>query len=239
MLLFGARWWKLLGLGLSLVGSSFQAYGEAEVPNGHDSRHIVVIRHGQSVANVSKRYNTNPANNGYFPAPLTDIGREQAAATAADLHDTGYNTDNIAAIFCSPLPRTIETAEIIASRLGVDKDKIVILESLIERNLGEREGMYHDQFDEKDSWNPENPEHFHGETNDQVKARMQVSWAKALSWPEPGHIIMVGHGQPIQALTEYLTGRGKRFANAEFIQFNTDGSQVEIKQSQLEAAISR
>lgn len=69
---------------------------------------IYLTRHGESVWNREHRYQGNA------PVGLTDAGKRQAAALAEALVEAG-----ITAIFASPTRRCVETAEIVADRLGV------------------------------------------------------------------------------------------------------------------------
>jgi broad specificity phosphatase PhoE len=70
---------------------------------------LLLIRHGQSVGNAAQRIQ------GWDDQPLTDVGRAQAVALARHLADR-YN---VCSLYCSPLLRARETAEIIAGQLGL------------------------------------------------------------------------------------------------------------------------
>ncbi len=217
-----------------LVSTLAWAAGEQEV----GTRKIVIIRHAQSLGNAERRYTTSPANSGYFPAPLTELGKAQAVQLATDLIKAGYNKSNVAAVISSSLPRAVETAEIVADGLGLDSEVLRIDDRIIERNFGQRDGMNYTQFDEKDLWYPENPESFQGETDQQIRDRMTAAWKDMGRWEKPGHILLISHGQPIHSLTEHLTGHGERLSNATFIEFLTDGTRYEAHGSalQLDAA---
>ena len=69
---------------------------------------LAVVRHGQSEYNVLRLCNDDPA----IPVRLTELGLTQAERAAAALVD-----DAAEAIYCSPLPRARQTAEIIAGVL--------------------------------------------------------------------------------------------------------------------------
>ncbi|MFA5124208.1 MAG: histidine phosphatase family protein [Patescibacteria group bacterium] len=85
---------------------------------------IFIVRHGQDTDNVAKILN------GRRDTELTDLGREQAKATAQKLA-AAYS---IKIIYSSPLKRCYETARIIAEFLHVDE--IIVDEHLIEREFG-------------------------------------------------------------------------------------------------------
>jgi probable phosphoglycerate mutase len=64
---------------------------------------LLLVRHGATTLSAEDRFA------GSTDVPLSDEGRRQAAALGARLAD-----DGIAAVYCSPMRRTIETAALIA-----------------------------------------------------------------------------------------------------------------------------
>lgn len=66
---------------------------------------LVLIRHGNAVR----------VNGDYFHAPLTQLGREQAAQTGQYFADP---KNNLGGFYASPLRRTRETAQIIGANIG-------------------------------------------------------------------------------------------------------------------------
>jgi probable phosphoglycerate mutase len=70
---------------------------------------IFLARHGQTAYNLEGRFQ------GQLPVPLDDTGRTQAAELAerAATHD-------FAKLWCSPLLRARETADIVAARIGLE-----------------------------------------------------------------------------------------------------------------------
>ena len=71
---------------------------------------LIGLRHGQSGYNVLGLCNDDPAD----PVALTATGTEQALAASDQL--AGQAVDRL---YCSPLLRTRQTAELVASRLGL------------------------------------------------------------------------------------------------------------------------
>ena len=65
---------------------------------------FIGLRHGQSVYNLQHLCNDDPARD----VPLTGLGVSQAGDAAQVLR--GYE---LSAIYCSPLPRTLQTARIV------------------------------------------------------------------------------------------------------------------------------
>jgi broad specificity phosphatase PhoE len=86
---------------------------------------IFIARHGQNEDNA------NGILNGHRDLPLTDLGRQQAIDLAVGIKELRLRFD---AIYSSPLSRALETAEIVAKELGLDKP--IIIPELIERDFG-------------------------------------------------------------------------------------------------------
>jgi broad specificity phosphatase PhoE len=70
---------------------------------------VYLARHGQTAYNLERRFQ------GHLPVPLDETGRAQALELAERASAHGF-----AALWCSPLRRARETAEIVAGRLGLD-----------------------------------------------------------------------------------------------------------------------
>ena len=84
---------------------------------------IFIVRHGQDEDNAKGILN------GRRDMPLTELGREQAKIAGGKLKD-----NQIDVIYCSPLQRTRQTAEIIAKEIGIDQ--VTTLDDLVEREFG-------------------------------------------------------------------------------------------------------
>ncbi len=69
---------------------------------------VFLARHGQTAYNLEGRFQ------GQQPVPLDDTGREQAAELAERAAGYGF-----AALWCSPLLRARETAEIVSASIGL------------------------------------------------------------------------------------------------------------------------
>ncbi|EGL62149.1 phosphoglycerate mutase [Agrobacterium sp. ATCC 31749] len=93
---------------------------------------LYLVRHGQTEFNAVGRWQ------GQCDSPLTDVGRAQAAHVASILKSQGLN--QTATIVSSPLGRAIQTAEIIASTLGVD-DPLTVDARLKEVGMGSWDGL--------------------------------------------------------------------------------------------------
>lgn len=84
---------------------------------------IYLVRHGQSEDNAAG------VLGGRRDSSLTGLGREQAQRVAEELAAVGIDL-----IYASPLKRSLETARIIADRLGVED--LEIDDRLMERDFG-------------------------------------------------------------------------------------------------------
>jgi broad specificity phosphatase PhoE len=68
-----------------------------------------LARHGETAYNAERRFQ------GQGPVGLSDRGREQARELAAAAASHGF-----ASLWCSPLPRARQTAEIVGERIGLE-----------------------------------------------------------------------------------------------------------------------
>ncbi len=95
---------------------------------------LLLIRHGQSVANIENRLQ------GQVDSPLSDRGREQAHALARRLEREEWE---ITTLYSSDLSRAAETAEILADRLGLP---VVYDARLREYDYGQWSGLTWDEI---------------------------------------------------------------------------------------------
>ncbi len=100
---------------------------------------IIVVRHGQTNWNILDKLQ------GSTDIPLNENGILQANETSKLLKDT-----KIDFIFCSPLSRTKDTANIINKFRNLE---IIFDDRLIERTFGDFEGIDGKKINIKDYWN--------------------------------------------------------------------------------------
>jgi probable phosphoglycerate mutase len=93
---------------------------------------LVLIRHGESLANAEGRLQ------GHLDIPLSDRGRRQAERLGERLASLG-----VGALYTSTLLRAKETAEMVATRLGLTLEERA---ALMERNVGELEGLTREEI---------------------------------------------------------------------------------------------
>ncbi|MGO4752778.1 histidine phosphatase family protein, partial [Streptomyces sp. 2MCAF27] len=91
---------------------------------------FVLLRHGETALTPEKRF----SGSGGGDPELSPVGRRQAELAAAALAARG----TIQVVVSSPLRRCVETAEAVASRIGVD---VQIEEGLRETDFGAWEGL--------------------------------------------------------------------------------------------------
>ena len=164
---------------------------------------ISVTRHAESEGNLIPLYQGElPGTN------LTKQGTKQAR-TLGDY----FKTQNLSVIYCSPLARTIQTAEIIANKTGA---QVVIDDRLREVSFGEWEGKTVDFSDltflkarrqhkiEKNK--PESIYHFDGmESWESVQERIDAFLEETLKKHRSDHILIVTHADPAINIKRFFT----------------------------------
>jgi ribonuclease H / adenosylcobalamin/alpha-ribazole phosphatase len=160
---------------------------------------LIVIRHGEAGNNIEKVYNSNPENPNYKIFNLTKAGILATQKTAKDLIARGFSSNNIVAVFVSPLPRTKQTADILVQEGLVSKDKVIIDKRLIELNAGDLEGK--PTFPE---WKSSFAKDYHAESLEHVKNRVKEFYDSILQQYPQGNIIVVTHGVPADDLIDLV-----------------------------------
>lgn len=171
---------------------------------------LIIIRHGEAGNNIEKVYNSNPKHPNYKAFNLTEAGIKTTQQTAKDLLDQGFNNANIAAVFVSPLPRTIQTADILVQQGLVSKDKLILDKRIIELNAGDLEGK--PTFAE---WQPSFANEYHAESEEQVKNRVKEFYNSILQKYPQGNIVVVTHGLASHDLIELVTHKDVKLKPGE------------------------
>jgi broad specificity phosphatase PhoE len=156
-----------------------------------------LARHGESDWNVANRFQ------GVIDRPLTEHGRKQAQELAEEL--AGKALD---AVYTSPLRRALDTAAVVAARLGVEP---VVDAGLREIDVGgwaglsraEVESRFPEAFDRwlggGDGWEG-------GETYGQMSARVLATVERIACAHTGGRVLLVSHGGPIRAVHAAAAG---------------------------------
>ncbi|AEX70416.1 histidine phosphatase family protein [Corynebacterium diphtheriae] len=165
------------------------------------SRRLIVLRHGQTEYNATKRMQ------GHLDTVLSDAGWAQAEAAADFLA-----TLPIGKIVSSDLARAHDTATVVGQRLGVD---VSTDQRLRETNLGDWQAKTHEEVDEHypgaralwrhdATWAPPN-----GESRIHVAQRARAVVDELMrdydEWDDCS-VLLVAHGGTISALTSSLLG---------------------------------
>ncbi len=100
------------------------------------NNYLIFVRHGETDWNAAKRF-----QGGRSDVPLNPKGRIQARLIA-----NVFLREHVAHLFCSPLQRALDTAEVIGRRLGL---KAQVLEELRELDFGVYEGMLEGDLKER------------------------------------------------------------------------------------------
>lgn len=159
---------------------------------------LLLARHGQTVWNVEHRLQ------GQLDSPLTVEGVAQAHAIADRLVESGILT-----VCTSPLGRALQTAAIVADRLGAD---VVEIPELAEVHHGELAGMTWEEIDElhptareeraANRWGWAFPG---GESYAQARGRARKALS-ACGWASEGVPLLVSHEMIGRMLRAELRG---------------------------------
>ena len=158
---------------------------------------VTLLRHGESVGNAESRWQ------GQADFPLTRKGRAQAQALAERWQKEKRQFDHVIA---SPLTRTKETAEIIASALNLN----VELDPLwLERDNGEFSGLtaheVRQNFSHPEFTTPYDPVGLDGEGDWELFLRAGQALHELLKRP-PARYLIVSHGGLLNQVMHAIVG---------------------------------
>ena len=167
----------------------------------NDPTIMYAVRHGET------EWNRAGKMQGWHDSPLTDLGLLQAKATAEGMAGRGVEI-----IYTSDLKRAIDTANIIAEKIGVE---VITDPRLRERNMGDMEGLTHEMYGQiaphllkkylmfEPEWSIPGGESLVQRTERCVYA------AKDICQNHPGQtILIVGHGGVLSSFFHYAVGLG-------------------------------
>ena len=160
---------------------------------------LLLVRHGETEWNVSGHFQ------GQSDAELTELGRLQARQAAHAL-----SCLNVNALYSSPLPRAVKTAQEIAAKVALE---VCLIDGLQEISLGELEGITGPAMRERypevsETWrrNPSRVTFPGGESLRQLQAR---AW-RAVQQIERAHpngvVVAVSHGFAICTIVSRFLG---------------------------------
>ncbi len=183
---------------------------------------FIFVRHGQTDWNKDDRFR------GRADIPLNDVGVEQARRVAARLEKIP-----IAAVYASPLGRTMRTAEIIAEPHGL---KIEPREELLDFDYGEWQGKLPSEVDpiQYALWKtqPDRVQFPRGESLSQARARVMML-IETVSQAHPDEtILLVSHDIVAKILLCALLGLDNNSIR-RFQQDNAAINRFDLKEGQV------
>lgn len=147
-------------------------------------QHLHLLRHGQSEANE------HHIIAGSHDSPLSPTGIAQAEYAG----DTAKRFFKFDLIVSSPMSRALQTARIVAERIGYPTDDILVIDDLRERNLGDVEGKDYTQAPHHNG-NYEDAENVPGvEPIGDLLARVQGVLNELHNRPEQNILIVAHNG---------------------------------------------
>jgi len=160
---------------------------------------LFAVRHGET------QWNRAGIQQGHMDSPLTDRGVQQARSLAEGLADR-----RIEAIYASDLGRAVQTAEIIAARLGLPVEPD---DRLRERHLGAMQGLTYAQFRERQpnvaaAYENGGPDYqLPGGESARQRFERHVSCVADLAGRHTGQrVLIVGHGGVLNSLLCHTMG---------------------------------
>jgi broad specificity phosphatase PhoE len=190
-----------------------------------DGLTLYFARHGQTLANVEKRFSGNK------DTPLTELGLTQAAQVGHILKRELGTADGYRFV-CSPLARAVATMKIARDTMGLPPEGFVTDNRLKEINLGVWDQLTDDEARDQsptlfaqrgnDKWHVRVPG---GENYAEVAARVS-DWIRELKTDT----VAVSHGATTRILRGLLAGLDWRNMSAldepQGVVFRVSGSQV-------------
>ncbi len=149
--------------------------------------HIILVRHGQTPANIDKLWH------GWTDTPLTDEGKQQAQKAGARLASEHLD---ITAVYASPLQRTKDTASAIAQALA---HNVKLHPGLKEYGVGVLEGVSFNDLHKKHDFFAKVSRDRHyapdgGESIQQVAERVTKALEEIAEQHRGEKVVAVSHG---------------------------------------------
>jgi probable phosphoglycerate mutase len=158
---------------------------------------LLLARHGETDWNAESRWQ------GHFDPSLNALGRRQAGALADELAG-----ERIDAVYSSDLRRALETATIVAQRIGVP---VRPLHELREIDVGSWSGL---TMDEIRTQLPDAIDRLHehgygwdgGETPEELQVRVVRALREIVAAHPGGRVLVVTHGGVVRAVGAEASG---------------------------------
>jgi broad specificity phosphatase PhoE len=179
---------------------------------------MLLIRHGQSHFNVA--FAVTRIDPGIKDPELTDEGRRQIVAAAAELTILRQQGRELRRLITSPYTRALQTASILAEALGlpVTVDPLVRERAAFMCDVGASPASLRARFPDyrfdhlADPWWHDHIEHGVAETEDVLAERAAAFRHAMAADPDASSVVVVTHWGFIRAMTD-----GYRSANGEIV----------------------
>lgn len=164
---------------------------------------VLIIRHGQT------DWNKQRLLQGTKDIPLNELGISQAAEARKAL-----KKEKIDVVFCSPLIRTRQTAEVILKGRDVP---VIYDERIVERRFGVAEGRSTAEIDFNATWVPGQPPMYEGmETFEMLLERISGFFDDIYEKYKDKTVLVVTHGGVSIVCGYYFCGPPKTDRNEYF-----------------------
>ncbi len=145
---------------------------------------IYLVRHGETDWNKERRLQGNK------DIPMNSHGISQMERVGVYMADSDYRIDTF---ISSPLQRARMSAEIIASRIGYEKSRIIIEPLFTERSFGTAEGMIRTAEMCLDDGK-------YGEESVEELCKRAADGVKKYMAEKSGNVLLVAHGAILKAV---------------------------------------
>lgn len=165
---------------------------------------VLVLRHGESVANVEGVIVSAPGPRALVEVGLTERGREQAREAARRAREQGLGAGML--VVSSDFARARETAEEFAAALGAAAPRID--QRLRERGFGEHEEGPTSAYEQV--WTRDRDRAAHPDGTEPVRAvasRVLAALAAADQLAQDADVVLVAHGDVLQIALALGAGR--------------------------------
>ncbi|MFN8511610.1 MAG: histidine phosphatase family protein [Chloroflexia bacterium] len=160
---------------------------------------LLLVRHGQTVGNILRQLQDDHD-------PLTELGRRQAREVAAHLATLGA----VEALYCSPLQRALDTAQVIGAAIGHEPEaRPAWAEINVGRAAGHTFDGWREQFPEESAAFRADGVGYRwpgGENGFDVARRTadEIEWLLARHGDAGAPVIVVSHGGALAWAISYL-----------------------------------
>ena len=161
--------------------------GQWAFPAGDAALELVLARHGQSAGNLDRSLGPD--------TDLTGLGRRQAERLGAWLAGQGYQ---FSALYCSPLRRGRQTAEIANTYLGV--------EIVFDADLRETEVPYLAQLPARAGPLGSEPPPPFAPEYEQMRQRVARATARILAEQAEGQVLVIAHAGTLGTMMRTILG---------------------------------